>query len=233
MTPELIPALIAWLAVFVFSTTLHEAAHAWAALRLGDETAYQGGQVSLNPLPHVQREPFGMLIVPIVSFILYSGQWMLGWASAPYDPRWAYHYPRKAAWMALAGPVSNLLLSALGLLGLWAGLAMGWFEPGYASFAQIVGPSEMAGSQGLAMVMSILFALNLVLFIFNLIPFPPMDGSAVIQLFMSESMAQGYQRTMANGMWSLVGLVAAWQLFPQFFPTLFFGAVELLYQLPR
>lgn len=232
MSPELVPAMIAWLAVFVFSTTLHEAAHAWAALRLGDETAYQGGQVSLNPLPHMQREPFGMLIVPIVSFILYSGQWMIGWASAPYDPRWAYHYPRKAAWMALAGPVSNLLLSAVGLLGLWAGLALGWFERGFSSFSQIVEPSAMTGSQGLSMVLSILFALNLVLFVFNLIPLPPMDGSAVIQLFMSESAAQGYQRLMANGMWSLVGLIAAWRFFPAIFRPIFFGAVELLYRLP-
>lgn len=232
MSPELVPAMIAWLAVFVFSTTLHEAAHAWAALRLGDETAYKGGQVSLNPIPHMQREPFGMLIVPIISFILYSGQWMIGWASAPYDPRWAYHYPRKAAWMALAGPVSNLLLSALGLLGLWAGLALGWFERGYSSFSQIVEPSAMTGSQGLSMVLSILFALNLVLFVFNLIPLPPMDGSAVIQLFMSEEMAQGYQRLMANGMWSLIGLVAAWQFFPKIFVPIFYGAVELLYRLP-
>lgn len=232
MSPELVPAMIAWLAVFIFSTTLHEAAHAWAALRLGDETAYQGGQVSLNPLPHMQREPFGMLIVPIVSFILYSGQWMIGWASAPYDPRWAYHYPKKAAWMALAGPVSNLLLSAVGLLGLWVGLALGCFERGYSSFSQIVEPSAMTGSQGLSMVLSILFALNLVLFVFNLIPLPPMDGSAVIQLFMSEEMAQGYQRLMANGMWSLIGLIAAWRFFPTVFVPIFYGAIDLLYRLP-
>ena len=232
MSPELVPAMIAWLAVFVFSTTLHEAAHAWAALRLGDETAYQGGQVSLNPVPHMQREPFGMLIVPIISFILYSGQWMIGWASAPYDPRWAYHYPKKAAWMALAGPVSNLLLSAVGFLSLWAGVALGWFElVNRPLFAQIVGPTEMAGSQGMSMVLSILFSLNLVLFVFNLIPLPPMDGSAVIQLFMSEEMAQGYQRLMANGMWSLVGLVAAWRFFPEVFRPLFYGAVRLLYSL--
>ena len=122
MNPELLPELAAWLAVFIFSTTLHEAAHAWAALRLGDETAYLGGQVSLNPIPHMQREPFGMLIVPVISFLIMGGRWMIGWASAPYDPRWAHTYPRKAAWMALAGPMSNLLLAVIAGFGLRLGL---------------------------------------------------------------------------------------------------------------
>ena len=54
--------------VFLFSTTLHEAGHAFAAYRLGDPTAYEGGQVSLNPLPHIQREPFGMVLVPLITF---------------------------------------------------------------------------------------------------------------------------------------------------------------------
>ena len=101
--------------VFLFSTTLHEAAHAWVAKRGGDLTAYHGGQVSLDPRPHIRREPFGMVLLPILS-VLISG-WPFGYASAPYDPRWAERHPRRAALMALGGPASNLSLVLLaGLL---------------------------------------------------------------------------------------------------------------------
>lgn len=82
----------AWYIVFLFSTTVHEAAHALVALKLGDDTAHRGGQVTLDPTPHVRREPFGMVVVPLLSYFL--GGWMVGWASAPYDPEWARRYPR-------------------------------------------------------------------------------------------------------------------------------------------
>jgi hypothetical protein len=57
-----------WYVVFLYSTVCHEAGHAWAAYRLGDDTAYAGGQVSLDPIPHIRREPFGMVLVPLLSF---------------------------------------------------------------------------------------------------------------------------------------------------------------------
>ncbi|MES2569362.1 MAG: hypothetical protein V4710_04825 [Verrucomicrobiota bacterium] len=86
-----------WYLVFVYSTVCHEAAHAWSAWKLGDSTAYDGGQVSLDPTPHVRREPIGMVVVPIISFI--AAHWMMGWASAPYSPQWAERHPRRAVWM--------------------------------------------------------------------------------------------------------------------------------------
>ncbi len=228
MNPELVPLMFAWFVVFVFSTTLHEAAHAFAALRLGDSTAYQGGQVSLNPAPHIQREPFGMVLVPIISFFLMGGQWMIGWASAPYDPTWARRHPRRSALMALAGPVGNLLLVLVAVLLLRFGFALGWFEPGFEGLSAIVQPTEAPGAQGLATLLSILFTLNLVLFAFNLLPLPPLDGSAVIQLVMSDSMARGYQELMANPMWAIVGLVAAWRIFPAFFWPIYQMALGVL-----
>ena len=94
-----------WYVAFLFSLTVHEASHALAALKLGDPTAYRGGQVTLNPLPHMRREPFGTIVVPALSYI-FAG-WMMGWASAPYDPVWADRHPRRAGWMALAGPASR------------------------------------------------------------------------------------------------------------------------------
>ena len=74
-------------AVFLFSTTLHEAAHAWAALKGGDPTAHHGGQVTLAPWPHIRREPFGMVILPLITTA--ASGWPLGYASVPFDPRWA------------------------------------------------------------------------------------------------------------------------------------------------
>src|SRR5262245_5850642 len=73
-----------WFASFLFSTTVHEAMHALAAWRLGDPTAYNGGQVTLSPAPHVAREPVGMLVVPMVTALTQG--WAIGWASCPYDP---------------------------------------------------------------------------------------------------------------------------------------------------
>src|ERR1043166_7619088 len=119
MKHELADGLV-WYLVFLFSTCFHEAAHAWTAHRLGDDTAYRGGQVTLDPTPHIRREPFGMVLVPLLSY--FFGGWMIGWASAPYDPQWASRYPKRSGLMALAAKVLslffslNLLLAAFNLL---------------------------------------------------------------------------------------------------------------------
>ena len=92
--PDLdIANMAVWYLVFVFSTTCHEAAHAWLAYRGGDLTAYSLGHVSLDPTPHIRRSPFGMVVVPVLSFIL--GGWMIGWASVPVNSSWAASHPRK------------------------------------------------------------------------------------------------------------------------------------------
>ena len=101
MQPDLGIGLV-WFVAFLFSTTVHEAMHAFAAWKGGDPTAYHGGQVSLSPLPHIRREPVGMLIVPLLTSLTRG--WAMGWASAPYDPVWATRHPRRAAIMAAAGP---------------------------------------------------------------------------------------------------------------------------------
>ncbi len=80
-----------WYVVFLLSITCHEAAHAWAAELGGDPTAALAGQVSLNPIPHVRREPFGTILVPMLSLI-FAG-WMIGWASAPFNPYWQQRHP--------------------------------------------------------------------------------------------------------------------------------------------
>src|SRR3954447_22777115 len=87
MTPaELVFGFIQYV-VFLLSTTCHEAAHSLVAKLGGDTTAFEGGQVSLNPIPHIRREPFGMVIMPLLGIFTRSG--LIGWASAPYDPHWS------------------------------------------------------------------------------------------------------------------------------------------------
>lgn len=208
---------LVWYVAFLFSTTLHEAAHAWVALRLGDPTAYHGGQVSLNPVPHVRREPFGMVVVPILVFAL-SG-WMLGWASAPYDPAWADRHPKRSGLMALAGPAANLLLLALSAIAIRAGIAAGAFspDPGLERLDQIVQPAAAGGWESAAAFVSILFMLNLILFLFNLFPLPPLDGSGALPLVMSDRLAIRYREALRHPGISMAGLLLAWFLFGKVF----------------
>jgi Zn-dependent protease len=172
--------------VFLYSTTVHEAAHAWAAKLGGDLTAYHGGQVSLDPRAHIKREPIGMVVLPIVSALL-SG-WPMGFASAPYDPQWALRHPRRAAWMALAGPGANILLVLLAGIAIRVGIMAGVFHaPESVNFDRIVAGVESGLWPAVAFFLSVTFALNLVLAALNLLPIPPLDGSAALPLFMSAS----------------------------------------------
>lgn len=182
---------INWFAVLLFSLTLHEASHALAALLLGDKTAYHSGQVTLDPIPHIQRERVGMVVVPIVSFILTNFSWMIGWASAPYDPLWAARHPRRAAYMALAGPLANLFLMLLAIIAVHIGIYFNiFYQPESITFTSIVGVYPDGIGPALATLVSILFSLNLILFIFNLFPLPPLDGSCLYTLVVDEKKAQ-------------------------------------------
>jgi Zn-dependent protease len=227
VSADLVVLGLIWFVVFLFSTTLHEAAHAFAAHRLGDSTAYHGGQVTLNPLPHIQREPVGMILVPLITFA--ANQWMMGWASAPYDPTWAHRYPKRAAIMALAGPFSNLLLALTAGILLRIGLETGVFAPpdGF-SFTQLAQGAVHAWN-GPAVALSILFSLNLLLFVFNLLPLPPLDGSAVLPAFLSDDMARRYREFLYQPMISLLGLLIAWKVFPPLYLPVYRQAIFLLY----
>ena len=218
-----------WYVVFLFSTTVHEAAHAFAAYKLGDDTAYNGGQVTLDPVPHIRREPLGTVIVPIVSFLM-SG-WMIGWASTPYDPYWAERYPRRSAWMSLAGPTSNLLLVLFSALMIRIGIVMGYFiEPDSINFTHITTASGESGIfVAVAMLLSIMFTLNLLLVVFNLLPFPPLDGSGVLPLLMKKELALRYMNFINQSNFSLLGLFIAWNIFDKLFDPIHLMAINLLY----
>lgn len=228
LSPQMLALGVLWYVVFLFSTTLHEAAHAWAAKLGGDLTASNGGQVTLDPRPHIQREPFGMVIFPILTFVL-SG-WMMGWASAPYDPYWAARHPRRAALMSLAGPAANLSLMLLAGLAIRLGMSMGAFvPPDTITFTQVTQATSEGFMGTVAMFLSIGFMLNLLLGIFNLLPIPPLDGSSVITLAMSRRMADSWNNFMRQPALSFLGLFVAWKVFGEIFHPFRRLAISLLY----
>ncbi len=227
-TPDIALGAI-WYVAFLLSTTCHEAAHALAAKWGGDPTAFEGGQLTLNPVPHIQRSPFGMVVMPVLSYLF--GGWMIGWASAPYDPLWQRRHPRRAAWMALAGPAANftLMLAAVGAIR--GGIALGYLAPpsvigGFSQLAVSAGGQPSFASSAL----SILFVLNLLLGTFNLLPVPPLDGHAGVMLLMSEKTALRYLDLVHQGSFAILGLLIAWQLYGRIFDYIFVLGLHLLYR---
>ena len=201
LTPDLLVFGFIWYVTFLFSTTCHEAAHAFVAKMGGDETAFHGGQVSLNPVPHIRREPWGMVVIPIISFFAFKT--MFGWASAPYDPLWERRHPKRAGLMALAGPAANFSLMLLSAVGLRVGTAGGWFQRNAVTHTP-----DFAFT-----VLWVFFSLNLLLGTFNLLPVSPLDGSTVILLFMSERAAQRYLDWLRGNSFAMAGLLLGILLF--------------------
>ncbi len=217
----------AWYVVFIVSLTFHEAAHAFAALKFGDPTAYYQGQVTLDPIPHIKRSPFGMVLVPIVSYIL--GGWMIGWASAPYDSYWADSNRRKAALMAMAGPAANLILILLAALIIRTGILLGFFHaPEQITFSRITAAAP-GPANAISILVSILFSLNLVLLVFNLIPLPPLDGSSILTFFLSDHAARRYNAIIQEPTYGLIGLIIAWNMLDFVLYSIHITALNILY----
>jgi Zn-dependent protease len=159
-----------WEAMFLLfvtlliSLTVHEAAHALFALWGGDRTAYRAGQVSLNPLPHIRREPFGMIVLPLLTLFATNGNSCFGFAHAPFDPIWAERNPKRAALMSLAGPLGNFALAAIAF--------------GVLAY---VGRADSANEATVRRIAGTFLYLNLLLGVFNLVPLPPLDGAGVVR----------------------------------------------------
>ena len=176
MEHDLATGSLWWYGAFLLSTVCHEASHAWVASRLGDDTALRGGQVTLNLVPHIRREPIGMVVVPILSW--FVGGWIFGWASAPYSVEWAQEHPKKAAVMALAGPATNLALALTAALLIRLGYEWNVFAApeSFTMSSLTIAPGGGLSALG-AQILSIFLSLNLLLCLFNMIPLPPLDGS--------------------------------------------------------
>ena len=229
MNTEFLIAGVVWYVVFLLSTTCHEAAHAWAAQLGGDLTAFHGGQVSLDPIPHIRREPFGMVLFPLLTYA--TGGWMMGWASAPFDPLWSERYPRRAAWMSLAGPGANFTLAILAGILIHAGIWTGNFRyPDSANFMHVVEPAAAGVASGAATFVSLMFSLNLLLGVFNLIPVPPLDGFGALGVLVPEDLGRRIQHFGRSlGGFSMIGLLLAWQVFGPLFQPVFSFALRVLY----
>jgi Zn-dependent protease len=219
MEVDFVTAFI-WFVSFLFSTTVHEAMHAFTAWRLGDPTAYHGGQVSLSPVPHVQREPIGMLVLPLLTS--FTQGWAIGWASAPYDPHWAARYPKRAAIMAAAGPLGNFLIAIAAFAVLRIGLSLDVFAaPDRVNFETLV-EMTTGGPSFFTTLLSVLLVQNVFLAIFNLLPLPPLDGASVLRGFAPRRFAELFDNLSTNPAFSMVGLVVAWQVFPMITGPIFF-----------
>ena len=206
-----------WYVVFLFSTTCHEAAHGWVAQLGGDATAYHGGQVSLDPVAHIRRSPFGMLLVPVLSF--YFWHFLMGWASVPFDTRWGKRHPLRQALMSLAGPMTNFLLALVGVgIVAWS-IDSGTFQlPSTFGFTRLV--EQVGGNQqgslgsALALGLSVLVNLNVLLGLFNLVPLPPLDGAGVLEGLFPRVVGGLYDQIRAIPILQLASMLAAWRLIP-------------------
>ena len=193
--------------VLLFAVTVHEAAHGWTAFKLGDPTAYSMGRVTLNPLAHI--DPVGTILFPIILFIL--GFPVFGWAKpVPVNP-FNLRSPRKDnLWISAAGPFSNLVVAAGGLLGI---VILKILSPNVSGFlkAFLIGrgtlPRGFYPLEGLALILFYAVLINTYLAVFNLIPVPPLDGSGVLAGLLSEEAAEKLDRLRPFGFIIILGLI--------------------------
>jgi Zn-dependent protease len=170
----------------LLSLTVHEWAHAWTALRLGDDTAKMLGRVTLNPLDHI--DPVGTLLLPLLGA-------PFGWAKpVPINPlrfRSEINMPLGVLLTAAAGPISNLLLAVVGCAAL-AGMAT------FADTAALSGRDlRIAGA--ISQLLQSLVLINVLLACFNLLPIPPLDGSRIVDAMMPDSLRDYWNQFSALG----------------------------------
>lgn len=170
---------------FLFSLSFHEAAHAWMAYRLGDSTAKFMGRMTLNPIPHI--DVMGTLILPTIGFL--SGLPVLAWAKpVPFDPRNLKNVRRDSMYIAAAGPISNLILAAIFAVIIHA----------YDFFADTF--LAWGLSQNFLMLLyfalQMIFILNIVLCLFNFLPFDPLDGGKILRGVLPHKIAVRFDQFM-------------------------------------
>jgi Zn-dependent protease len=177
-----------WVLPLVIAITFHEAAHGFVAHRLGDNTAYQLGRVSFNPLKHI--DPFGTVILPAILLLSHS-PFLFGYAKpVPVNFRNLNHPRLDMVWVALAGPATNILLA---LVAAAAFHALG-FAPANAV-------------QWLADNLKNALIINVVLAIFNMLPIPPLDGGRVAVGLLPNMLAYPLSRLEPYGMMILIGIL--------------------------
>jgi Zn-dependent protease len=182
--------------LLIFSLSFHECAHAWMASRLGDQTARMQGRVTLNPTYHV--DPIGTLLIPAMMILLSAfgaGSYLIGWAKpTPVNTRNFRNLVRDDNLVTLAGPMSNLLLAFVGFLGMATIIIATRNEPNALN----------SGIDALWVLCRLAIQVNLALFIFNLLPIPPLDGSHVVRHFLPYNALNAYDNM---GMFSIILMI--------------------------
>jgi len=197
-------SIVISLFVLLFAITIHEASHAWIALKMGDPTAYSAGRVSLNPLAHI--DPIGTVILPIVLVLMHAPAF--GWAKpVPVNP-YNLRRPRQDnLWISLAGPAANLTAAVSAIILLWILRAL---APSITNFLHGIGqpfPRGFYPLEGLVLVLFSFAEINTFLAVFNLIPLPPLDGSGILAGILSDRAAAAYDRIRPYGFIIVLALV--------------------------
>ena len=171
------------IAVILISLTIHEMMHAYVGFKLGDDTAAEEGRISLNPLAHI--DPLMTVALPIIT-VLLVGAPILAAKPVPFNPERVRFGDYGAALIAAAGPLSNLVLAILGVVA-----------------ARLIG--DTGGILSLFIITFI--GINVSLFVFNLIPIPPLDGSRVLYAFAPESLRRLMEQMEPFGLYIIFALV--------------------------
>ena len=178
MTEQLIPQLVIYMVVLLLAISAHEAAHAWMSDRFGDDTARLLGRVTLNPVAHT--DPIGTLLIPIVGFVLGSAGGpnipLIGWGKpTPVNPlRWR-NKDLANIMVSAAGIMANLFIAICAFIIIKVLLMTGWWF------------TEGSLQEPVRLFLGMLLTMNLSLAVFNLLPFPPLDGSKILETFLPES----------------------------------------------
>ena len=191
--PALMYAASVWVLPVVTAITLHEAAHAWAAWMLGDDTAQRAGRLSFNPTRHI--DPFGTIVLPALQLaaqLFLRVPFLFGYAKpVPVDFSRLRRPRRDMIWVAAAGPGSNLAMAWLAAVLMYTTIVM----------PETVRPWVFENLKNALL-------LNLVLAVFNLLPIPPLDGSRMVLGLLPRGLAMRYARLERYGMALVVGLIA-------------------------
>ena len=184
---EIIQTIAIYAFPVIFAITLHEAAHAYAAKYFGDLTAYSQGRMSLNPVRHI--DPFGTILIPLLLALL-SSPFIFGYAKpVPVDFSRLRNPKKQMAWVALAGPLANLLMAFLWMLSYFVLQSVGINEVFFLEMAE-------AGVK-----------INLILFAFNLFPLPPLDGGRIVTSILPNRYAFRFARIEPYGFFIVLGLM--------------------------
>ena len=175
-----------WYIMFIVSIVLHEATHAYVSSAFGDLTASNKGLLTLNPIPHIKREIIGMVVVPLISYVLF--EFVIGWASIPFNVAWAKKNTKRFSFMMLSGPLANFVLLIIFSIVILVGIHHGVFHKPKIMVYSIIFYSSYPLT--IILALSIGFSINLIILFLNILPLPTLDGAAFFLLFVKNEKAK-------------------------------------------